>query len=242
MNSRRKFISDIFNISMVGTGIMLFPSIALSKKLDNIFFGFDEISPYEIDISEKSIKDKLKIFTMPVVVKDVAIEITPNKKIWSTGEGKNEFKDEKIINFFDKNNQIKIPPYGYTPVKKLFGVKGGHDVYGQWFEIRPNDFRGIIKGFDNTYYSVYHNFKDLFTHEYYCFGLPSDNYVLKTCEYCNDTYIYQNFKSDCNSKDIKVYAWYKGCKKSITGNHDNFKIKIIEPCIPRDQYEIGQDY
>ena len=232
--NRRTFVNNLFEYTIKGGLIIVAPTRLL---LETLHKSSTDFVPYTMDITDDGMQTDLINMHMPIAVKRKAIQMTPNKRIWIAGEGRN--------NLLNQNIKFKAPiSKAYTPVKKLVGVKGGHEVDGQWFEVRPKYLKGVIKGFDGVYYSVHHNFMNIFTNKYNCYGLPSKNYVVTECSLgnCGSQYIYQDFNPSCKSETIRLYTWYKGCKNSSTGNHDNLDLSKIEPCGASDTFDIGSDF
>jgi hypothetical protein len=225
---RRKFIGQLGLI----TGITILPIEAITKTIFDSTF-----EPYFFKVNDPVFAERLSYGSLPDVTRGSSLEIdglqyTDNKKIWISGEGKNNLIDNEIQYKNGAGN------YGYTPVTRLVGFYGGHEVYGQWLKGTNGNLTGKIKGWDGKIYLVFHDFRNIFTSQYRCYGLPSSDYMVKTCGICGLGYVIQTFKTSCDSKEIVVYNSTVGhCPNRFGGYkfHDNLNLKEIPKCSIEDK-------
>jgi|GEM_PF-1825036 len=238
---RRVFFDELFKYTIGATGLIVAPNSIIAKRLE-LLLDSEYFEPYLINVDENGVRIDINSVGMPKAVVNKAIQITPSKKIWLTGEAKDHLsRENRIVNIaqsigFERNSKA------YTPVSKLINVVGGHEVYGQWFKVRKSTLKGLIRGFDGRFYSVHSNMKNIFTNTYHCYGLPAANYVVPTCNQCGLQYIYQDFRESCNSNLTRLYSWHDQCTVNRSGMHDNLRIRRIEPCGTSDKFDIGEKF
>ncbi len=229
---RKEFITDLLKVSIVGGIATIIPSAFISDVLAETWEKKDILTiPYNFTIYENDFQKRLKYKSLPKVVVDKARITTPNKRSWNVGEGKSG-KDIKIV-----RKSSSVSRKAFTPAVLL--QTSTHEIYGQFLKHFIDSNRGglgIIRGFDNRFYAVYPSFKRIFTYKHACYGLPSGNYKVKTCGFCGETYVTQEFKSACDGVTNTLFAWIQ-CKKSNTGYHDNIDMGPLAPCHLADDIE-----
>lgn len=235
---RRKFFGDLFKYSVAGSLIAITPTNKLLAFLEDSYDSYSKggFVPYTYNYRESSFSNSLaQTRSLPKTIRNKSLEYSPGKYMWIAGEGKSTLptKDHSLANNAPKKQ-------GFTPVNLLKGSE--HNVYGQYFKVTIGTI-GLIRGFDGVFHTVYPAFISVFTSKYFCYGLPKSDYRVTSCSNCGKTYVYQDFRSDCESDTTRLYYFSEGCSQSSNGVHDNVRKKTAPPCaIPTDNLYIGDDY
>lgn len=211
---RRKFIQNAF----LGAA-----SLTLSwKSLAGTPDWEWEIDPYRFDLYGSSFQQNLKNENndLPTVISIHSRQRTPSKTKWGVGEGRNNSIDSNFRRAVNRHNNRVAHSYFKiqeitTPVFLLNIAKQGDivkNVYGQFLSNRVGNFSyGIIRGHNHQYYITHPAFRQIFTEEYGCYGLPSADFEEIRCGRCNEKYIRQYFKPHCGSSIIELYAQHDNC-------------------------------
>ena len=238
--NRRLFFNQS---SRMGVILCSTPLIALTNLNGNSFFKekSSAFSPYKIAINEKQFQRLVSEKSIAAAIAKKAVLKDSDRNRWGKGEGWSHlsYRDDRIISIATTLQRVKV----LTPVFLLEGDNEETNVYGQIFKKSNNNEIGIIRGFNNRYYCVFHNFLMLFMYKFRCYGLPASDYEVKECPYGGGTYVRQAFQTHCTAQKIWFYAWLKTCKSGSNGLPDGkTKIGYIEPCGIYDGLEMGQGF